>query len=109
MESGPTPALKIFPAGELLAEAAAKGNRARPPGGDIDAAARDFEAMFVTQMLRPMWAGLEVDPFFGGGSGEETWRSLLLNEYGKTAARGGGLGIAPLVRAELLRIQELAA
>jgi peptidoglycan hydrolase FlgJ len=72
----------------------------------IDKAARDFEAMFATQLLQPMFAGIPVDPMFGGGHGEEAMRSFLLQEYGKQIAQSGRLGIAAQVRAEMLRAQE---
>ena len=36
----------------------------------VDAAAKDFESMFMAQMLQPMMEGLNVDGLFGGGHGE---------------------------------------
>lgn len=71
-----------------------------------DKTAADFEAMFATQMLAPMWEGLDTNGPFGGGSAEETWRGMLLNEYGKIIAHAGGVGIAHAVKAELLKAQE---
>lgn len=71
-------------------------------------AAEDFEAMFVSQMLAPMWEGVETDGMFGGGSAEETFRGMMINEYGRLIAKTGGLGIASDVKAELLRHQEAA-
>lgn len=72
----------------------------------IDAAAKDFEAMFMTEMLKPMFQGIQVDSVFGGGKGEEVFRSLMLDEYGKIISKSGGLGIADKVKAEMIRIQE---
>lgn len=69
-------------------------------------AGEDFEAMFLAQMMSAMWAGLETDGIFGGGSAEETYRGMLINEYGSNIARTGGLGIADAVRSELLKLQE---
>lgn len=73
---------------------------------NIGKAADDFESMFTAQMLQPMWAGVETDGPFGGGSAEETFRSMLISEYGKIMTKAGGLGIASNVKAELLRAQE---
>lgn len=73
---------------------------------NIDKAAQDFEAMFATQMLQPMFEGIQVDPEFGGGHGEEIMRSFMLQEYGKIIAKGGKLGIATQVKTEMLRAQE---
>ena len=69
------------------------------------AAARDFEAFFVTQMMQYMFAGVEQDPLFGGGPGEEMFKSLLLQEYGTEIARTGGIGLADQVVRELIEIQ----
>lgn len=74
---------------------------------EIDAASKDFAAVMVTQLLNIMFESIEVDPNFGGGHGEETWRSVLLDEYGKKIGDAGGLGLADMVKAQLLKNQEL--
>lgn len=74
----------------------------------IDETARDFEAMFMTEMLRPMFEGLKVDETFGGGKGEEIFQSMMLDEYGKNMATQGSLGIADLVREQLIEMQSQA-
>lgn len=73
---------------------------------DVDAAARDFEAMFITEMMKPMFEGLETDGPFGGGKTEEVFRGLMLQEYGKMIAETGQLGIAESVKAEMIKMQE---
>ena len=75
----------------------------------IDKTSQDFEAMFATQMLQPMFEGIPVNPTFGGGHGEEVMRSFMLQEYGKMLAKGGRLGIAAQVKSEMIRAQEGAA
>ena len=70
-------------------------------------AAQDFEAMFIAQMLKPMFQGLSTEGMFGGGKGEEMYRSLMVEEYGKTIAKAGGVGIADQVKAEMLKLQEV--
>ena len=67
--------------------------------------AKDFEAMFMTEMIKPMFAELKVDERFGGGKGEEIFRGFMLQEYGKLAAERGDLGIADAVKSELIRLQ----
>jgi len=74
----------------------------------IDAAAKEFEAMFAAQMLQPMFDTVPVNGIFGGGNGEEIMRSFMLQEYGKMIAQKGLLGIAPQVKNEMLRAQENA-
>ena len=83
-------------------------------GGTVDPAIRaklrksadEFETQFVNQMLTPMFESVQTDPTFGGGHGEDMFRSLLVNEYGKQMSKRGGLGIGDAVYRELLRAQE---
>jgi flagellar protein FlgJ len=72
----------------------------------IHQTAVDFEAQFLSQMLQPMFEGIEVDAPFGGGHAEKMWQSMLVNEYGKSLAQSGGIGLAEQVERQLLRAQE---
>ncbi|MFN3814821.1 rod-binding protein [Brevundimonas sp.] len=67
--------------------------------------ARDFEATFLSQMLRPMFEGLSTEAPFGGGHAEETWRGFMIDEMGKQISRSGGIGLADQVMAEMIRMQ----
>jgi flagellar protein FlgJ len=69
-------------------------------------AAKKFESFFVGQMLEHMSSGIETDPTFGGGHGEEMWKSMLNQEYGKEISKTGRLGIADHVVQGMLRMQE---
>lgn len=73
----------------------------------IDKAAEDFEAMFLTQMMQPMFDTIPTDGIMGGGQSEEIYRSFMLDEYGKLMAKAGGIGVADHVRRELLKLQEV--
>ena len=91
------------------AETAEQILRARGRSGDRDAvreAAEQFEAVFLSQMLAPMFETVETDPLFGGGPGERMYKSLMVEEYGKAISRAGGVGIADHVEREILRLQE---
>lgn len=68
--------------------------------------AEDFEGFFISMMLETMSSGIEVDPMFGGGQGEQVYRSLLNTEYARTFAKAGGIGVADSVYREILRAQE---
>lgn len=74
----------------------------------INETAREFEAMFMTEMLRPMFEDIKPDPTFGGGKGEEMFQSMMLDEYGKNMAAQGTLGIADLVKEQLIEMQSKA-
>ncbi len=69
-------------------------------------AAEEFEALFISEMLGPVFENLETDGLFGGGQGEKIYRSLMVQEYGKAIAKAGGVGIADTVQREILRMQE---
>ena len=69
--------------------------------------AQDFEAVFLSQMLKPMFQNLSAEAPFGGGAAEEMWQSLMVDEYGKSIAKSGGIGIADAVMSEMLKLQEV--
>ena len=68
--------------------------------------AEAFEASFLAQMLKPMFEGLKTDGMFGGGQGEETWRSFMIEAMAKQTVQAGGIGLADQVVAQMLRMQE---
>ena len=70
----------------------------------------DFESVFITTMLNSMFSGLSGEGPLGAGNGAggDTWRSLLADEYGKTMARNGGLGLADSIMKDILTLQEKA-
>ena len=69
-------------------------------------AATEFESVFASQMLTQMFSGVKTDAMFGGGSGEEMYKSLLIDEYGKQIAKRGSLGVADSIMHTLLSEQE---
>ena len=75
---------------------------------EVRRAAEEFEAVFIAQMMAPMFEGLETDELFGGGAGEDIYRSILVEEYGKSIARAGGIGLSDTIQREILRLQEIA-
>lgn len=75
---------------------------------DIDKTAKEFEAVFLSQMLTQMFAGIKTDGMFGGGYAENMYRDLMIGEYGKDIAATGGLGIADAVKAFMISAQENA-
>jgi hypothetical protein len=56
--------------------------------------------------MAPMFQGLETDELFGGGPGEDIYRSILIEEYGKSIARAGGIGLSDAIQREILMLQE---
>jgi peptidoglycan hydrolase FlgJ len=56
--------------------------------------ATDFEAMFLNQMFSQMTSGLKGDGPFGNTEGTGVWRSMLTEQYSKSFAQAGGVGIS---------------
>lgn len=69
--------------------------------------AQSFEASFLSAMLQPMFASLSTEAPFGGGKGEEMFRSFLTDAIAKQVARTGGVGVADTVQREMLKLQGL--
>lgn len=68
----------------------------------IRKAAREFESLFVSMMLKSMRETVGKDKLTGGGHGEEAYQSLLDQEYAKAAAENGSLGLARTIEKQLL-------
>ncbi|HZR87135.1 MAG TPA: flagellar assembly peptidoglycan hydrolase FlgJ [Bradyrhizobium sp.] len=73
------------------------------------ATATDFEAMFLNSMFANMTSGLKGEGPFGDTVGTGVWRSLLTEQYSKTFAKAGGVGIASEVYRTLIMQQAKTA
>jgi len=69
----------------------------------------DFEAMFLSTMFNHMFTGIDGEGPFGGGGAGGVWRSFLSDEYAKSFAKAGGIGLADSVYRSLLAQQEARA
>lgn len=56
--------------------------------------AQDFESVFLNSMFSQMTSGIKGDGPFGDTPGTGVWRSMLTDEYSKSFAKAGGVGIA---------------
>jgi Rod binding domain-containing protein len=72
-------------------------------------ASQQFEAMFLNTMFQQMYTGLNGDGPFGGSGALKVWRSMLTDQYAKTFAQNGGIGIASQVYDTLLKQQGIKA
>lgn len=68
--------------------------------------AKDFEAVFLSEMLSHMFEGTEPDKMFGGGSGEKMFQGMMVQEYGKMMANGQGIGISQQIQKLMMQMQE---
>src|ERR1700737_3318343 len=58
------------------------------------ATATDFEAMFLNSMFSQMTSGIKGEGPFGDTPGTGVWRSMLTEQYSKSFAQAGGVGIS---------------
>ena len=57
-------------------------------------------------MFQQMITGIEGEGPFGGSGASGVWRSMLTDEYAKSFAKSGGVGIADQVYRTLIAEQE---
>jgi len=107
-QAGVDPAVLQARAQASQANATAR-NAAQGAGNTgMSKAAQEFEAMFLAQLLQPMFEGVEMSPMGGDSPGSGVYKEMLVKEYGKAVAEAGGIGIADQVQQEMLRLQEQA-
>jgi Rod binding domain-containing protein len=80
-----------------LKSAATKADKART-------AAEDFESVFLNTLFQQMFSGVGQGPF-SGGPAAGVWRSMLTDQYARTFAKAGGIGIADHVQRALMMQQ----
>jgi len=73
------------------------------------ATAQDFEAVFLNSMFSQMTSGLKGEGPFGNTPGTGVWRSMLTEQYSKSFAKAGGVGISKDVFRELILQQAKTA
>ncbi len=69
--------------------------------------AEEFESVFLHMFVEQMFSGIETEGPFTGGSAEGTYRSMMSQEYAKSLASNGGIGLADHVYAEILKAQHI--
>lgn len=103
------PAPLATPASLLAAQAAspAASSADLARRGRIEDTAREFESSFLSIMLQQMFDGVKTDGPFGGGQGEQMFRSFMTDAMAKRISAAGGIGLADNVAREMLKLQGL--
>lgn len=79
---------------------------ARPAkADDAKQTAETFEAVFLGQMTQLMMESVEGGDEFSGGHGEDMFRGILAEKLGTAMAAKGGIGLAPAVMAQIIKMQ----
>ena len=103
----PVSAPGLSPLDLLSANPATAGKlAANAPKSKMRAAAEDFEAVFLNSMFQHMFAGVDGEGPLGGSGATGVWRSVLTDQYAKSIAKAGGVGIADHVYRSLIAHQE---
>lgn len=89
--------------------APSRGLGARGHGGTADAklhkVAKDFEAVFLTEMLRLAKPPDKAAPGFSAGESGDTWQVFMDQALGQAAAVKGGTGLTKQIEEALRRAQ----
>ena len=91
-----------------VASGAVRATASPAPSPKVAAAgqtAEKFEAVFLGQMTQLMMESVDVGDQFSGGHGEEMFRGVLAEKLGTAMAHKGGIGLAPAVMAQIIKMQ----
>ncbi|MFL9841546.1 rod-binding protein [Sphingomonas sp. ST-64] len=66
--------------------------------------AKAFEAVFIGQMTQLMLESVEQGEF-SGGHGEQMFRGVLAEQLGTAMSAKGGIGLAPHVLDQIIKLQ----
>jgi flagellar protein FlgJ len=67
--------------------------------------AKAFEAVFLGQMTQMMLESVQKGEF-NGGAGEDMFRGVLAEKLGVEIANRGGVGLAPIVLDQIIKLQQ---
>jgi len=77
--------------------------------GKAKESAQNFESMFLSNMFQEMFTGIDGDGPFGGSGALKIWRSFMADQYAKSFAKAGGIGISNMVYDTILKLQGASA
>lgn len=88
----------------LSTPAVGAGTPPKVPTPKSKETAQAFEAVFIGQMTQLMLESVEPGEF-SGGHGEEMFRGVMAEQLGTAIAAKGGIGLAPAVMDQIIRLQ----
>ncbi|MEW6681036.1 MAG: rod-binding protein [bacterium] len=63
----------------------------------------EFEAIFISKLLKGLRGTIDKTGFIDGGRGEEIFQDMLYDEYAKTVAEKQSLGIAEIIYKDMVK------
>jgi len=73
----------------------------------LDNTCAELESLFIHQLLKQMRAAIPKSDLMGGGQAEELYTAMLDGETAKELAARGGIGLAALLKDQLLERMDL--
>lgn len=95
---------RLHPAGTQSANISGDKVPAENEKARIEQACRDFESLFVQQMMKQMRRTVPQDGLFSGGNAEKMYSSMLDGEIAKAVSEQRGIGLAPALIRQLLEL-----
>jgi len=105
--SVPISMLKSVAAPTTQSAGAAMGADEATKRAHIDKSAKEYEGAFLSIMLGQMMSGVKTSTF-GGGEGEDAFKSFLTDAMAKSMVKHGGVGLSRSLSNEMLKMQGLA-
>ena len=99
----------ILPTGESVQTAKALAKSAVKQGetkgaGKLEQACKDFESLFVSQMMQQMRKTVPQDGLLNGGRAEKIYTEMLDSEMAKSISNQRGIGLAAMMYRQLSAI-----
>jgi Rod binding domain-containing protein len=70
-------------------------------------AAQNFEAMTLSEFLKPMFDTVDLSTTpLGGGEAEQQWKPMMIDALAKQITAAGGIGLARPVFTQIIHMQE---
>lgn len=101
------PSPGLTPSDLMNAKAAVASNLSVANKAKAKETAENFEAVFLNSMFQQMFTDAGGEGPLGGKGATGVWRSMLTDEYARSFAKSGGIGIADSVYSALIAQQEM--
>ena len=87
----------MIPIGSIQAPGKADAPKTEAPDPKVLKAARDFEAIFVRQMLKSLEKTTAAGCGTQASAGEKTYGSMIVDTLSESMSKAGGLGLAEVI------------
>jgi flagellar protein FlgJ len=61
----------------------------------------ELEAVLLSKMIDPMFPDGKESGLYGGGHGSDIYRQMVIDQYARTMAENGGIGLSGSIKKDL--------